>query len=84
MLKFLGHFARWDVRVALAGNPRTPPVMRGNRLPRSLDWAVVAAVAVNPVTRPAVVGRLVSRRDPRISLAAAANPALAPRRRQMS
>jgi hypothetical protein len=77
LLRFLGHFARWDVLVTLAGSPRTPLRMQSNRLASSLDWAVAAAVAANPATRPEVLGHLASRRDPRIGLAAAANPSLA-------
>jgi hypothetical protein len=75
LLRALGWFGRWDVAVAVAGNPRCPAGTQ-RRLSRSGFWAVRAAVAASPSAPPKVLRRLAGGHDARITMAAAANPAL--------
>lgn len=70
-------FHKWDVRAALAANPRTPvPLLRVLRW--TTDWAVCAAVAANPAATSRLLDRLVSGEPPCVRLYAATNPSLIP------
>lgn len=70
-------FHKWDVRAALAANPRTP-VLLLRVLRWTTDWAVCAAIAANPAATPRLLDRLVSGEPPRVRLYAATNPSLIP------
>lgn len=66
---------RWDVRAAVAANPRCPrPLLRWMSL--STDWAVGAAVAGNPAASSRLLDVIVCTGEPRERLYLAGNPSL--------